>query len=131
MKARKRPFTDSLSYTLTKNSLLVTLVVGLFLSCVQIGVDFVREQDAIEQFASEILAANQFAAADATFHLDTTAAEEVAKGILQYQFITSVIITNESDEVLTQRKSENVKKAESVEGYENFGGIKNFNQPLY
>ncbi|MFT6909958.1 MAG: hypothetical protein ACJAS1_006685, partial [Oleiphilaceae bacterium] len=71
MKARKRPFTDSLSYTLTKNSLLVTLVVGLLLSCIQIGVDFVREQDAIEQFASEILAANQFAAADATFHLDT------------------------------------------------------------
>jgi diguanylate cyclase (GGDEF)-like protein len=131
MKARKRPFTDSLSYTLTKNSLLVTLVVGLFLSCIQIGVDFVREQDAIEQFASEILAANQFAAADATFHLDTPAAEEVAKGILQYQFITSVIITNESDEVLTQRTSENVKRAENVEGYEIFGEIKNFNQPLY
>jgi diguanylate cyclase (GGDEF)-like protein len=131
MKARKRPFTDSLSYTLTKNSLLVTLVVGLSLSCVQIGVDFVREQDAIEQFASEILAANQFAAADATFHLDTPAAEEVAKGILQYQFITSVIITNESDEVLTQRTSENVKRAENVEGYEIFGEIKNFNQPLY
>ena len=110
MKARKRPFTDSLSYTLTKNSLLVTLVVGLSLSCVQIGVDFVREQDAIEQFASEILAANQFAAADATFHLDTPAAEEVAKGIIQYQFITSVIITNESDEVLTQCTSENVVK---------------------
>jgi diguanylate cyclase (GGDEF)-like protein len=131
MKARKRPFTDSLSYTLTKNSLLVTLVVGLLLSCIQIGVDFVREQDAIEQFASEILAANQFAAADATFHLDTPAAEEVAKGILQYQFITSVIITNESDEVLTQRTSENVKRAENVEGYEIFGEIKNFNQPLY
>jgi diguanylate cyclase (GGDEF)-like protein len=91
----------------------------------------VREQDAIEQFASEILAANQFAAADATFHLDTSAAEEVAKGILQYQFITSVIITNESDEVLTQRTSENVKRAENVEGYEIFGEIKNFNQPLY
>jgi hypothetical protein len=58
MKVRKRPFTDGLSYTLTKNNLLVTLVVGLFLSCVQIGVDFVREQDAVEQFASEIIAAN-------------------------------------------------------------------------
>ena len=131
MKVRKRPFTDSLSYTLTKNSLLVTLVVGFFLSCVQISVDFVREQDAIEQFASEILAANQFAAADATFHLDTPAAEEVAKGILQYKYITSVIITNESNEVLTQRTSENVKRAENVEGYEIFGEIKNFNQPLY
>lgn len=131
MKVRKRPFTDSLSYTLTKNSLLVTLVVGFFLSCVQISVDFVREQDAIEQFASEILAASQFAAADATFHLDTPAAEEVAKGILQYKYITSVIITNESNEVLTQRTSENVKRAENVEGYEIFGEIKNFNQPLY
>lgn len=95
MRESSRPFTDSLSYTLTKNSLLVTLVVGFLLSCIQIGLDFVREQDAVEKFASEILAANQFAAADATFHLDAPAAEEVAKGILQYHSITSVTITNE------------------------------------
>ena len=105
MKNSNRPFTDSLSYTLTKNSVFVTLLVGLALSCIQISVDFVREQNAIEQFASEILAANQFAAADASYHLDSSAAEEVAKGILQYHSIISVRITNESGNILAQLTS--------------------------
>ncbi len=96
MKVSKRPFTNSLSYTLAKNSVYVTLLVGLLLSFIQIAVDFGREQEAIEKLASEILAANQFAAADATYHLDAPAAEEVAKGILQYKAITSVTITNEN-----------------------------------
>jgi hypothetical protein len=62
-----------LSYTLAKNSVLVTLLVGFLLSCIQIAVDFVREQNEIQQFASEILAANQFAAADASFDTQTIA----------------------------------------------------------
>ena len=131
MRESNRPLTDSLSYTLAKNSVFVTLVVGFLLSCIQIGLDFAREQDAIEKFASEILAANQFAAADATFHLDASAAEEVAKGILQYHSITSVIITNESDEVLTQLTSNDTEELESRAGYEIFGEIKKFNQALH
>ncbi|MFT5541489.1 MAG: diguanylate cyclase (GGDEF)-like protein [Glaciecola sp.] len=126
----KRPLTDSLSYTLAKNSVLVTLIVGLSLSFIQIGVDYVREQDAIEKFALEILAANQFAAADATFHLDSPAAEEVAKGILQYHDITKVTITNESGKILAQRSSSNPLEAEDSQSYELFGEIKIFNQPL-
>jgi diguanylate cyclase (GGDEF)-like protein len=131
MRESNRPFTDSLSYTLTKNSLLVTLVVGFLLSCIQIGLDFVREQDAIEKFASEILAANQFAAADATFHLDAPAAEEVAKGILQYHSITSVTITNENENVLTQLTSQDSEASKSRAEYEVFGKIKSFKRLLY
>jgi hypothetical protein len=81
MTISKRPFTDSLSYTLAKSSILVTLIVGFSLSFLQIGLDYLREQDAMDKFAAEILAANQFAAADASFHLDSPAADEVAKGI--------------------------------------------------
>ncbi len=131
MRENKRPFTDSLSYTLTKNSVFVTLVVGFLLSCIQIGLDFVREQDPIEQFASEILAANQFAAADASFHLDSPAAEEVAKGILQYHSIISVTITNESHDVLAKLTSIDGEELKINEGYEIFGKTKRFDQPLY
>lgn len=130
MRESQRSFTNSLSYTLTKNSLLVTLIVGFSLSCIQIGVDFVREQDAIEQFASEILAANQFAAADASFHLDAPAAQEVAKGILQYYSITSVTITNESNEILAQLTSGKIGGSEVDAGYGFFGKTKAFTQPL-
>jgi diguanylate cyclase (GGDEF)-like protein len=130
MTTSKRRFTNSLSYTLAKNSVLVTLIVGFLLSFVQISFDYLREQDAIDKFASEILAANQFAAADASFHLDSPAAEEVAKGILQYHYITSVIITNESNEILTQRTSTIATAAEHNKRYDIFGDIKEFNQPL-
>jgi len=131
MTISKRPFTESLSYTLAKNSVLVTLIVGFSLSFLQIGLDYVREQDAMEKFASEILAANQFAAADASFHLDSPAAEEVAKGILQYHYITSVTITNESNEILAQRSSSLDATKEQSPRYEIFGEIKEFDHILY
>lgn len=131
MTVRKRPFTESLSYTLAKNSVFVTLVVGLALSGIQIGVDFVRQQDATERLASEILAANQFAAADATFHLDSPAAQEVAKGILQYHAITEVTITNELNEVLAQLNSKISETSRLRTKHEIFGEIKSFSQPLY
>jgi hypothetical protein len=82
MKVSKHPFTNSLFFTLAKNSVYVTLFVGSLLSFIQIAVDFGCELEALEKFASKILAANQFVAADATYHLDTLAAAEVAKGIL-------------------------------------------------
>jgi diguanylate cyclase (GGDEF)-like protein len=131
MKVSKHPFTNSLSYTLTKNSIYVTLLVGLLLSFTQIAVDFGREQEAIEKLASEILAANQFAAADATYHLDTLAAAEVAKGILQYHAITLVTITNESNEVLTQLNTDPLARSQLSQKYEIFGEIKTFSQKLY
>jgi methyl-accepting chemotaxis protein len=131
MKFPQRSFTDSLSYTLARNSVLVTLMVGLLLSCVQIAIDFMREQDATEKFALEILAANQFAAADATFHLDEPAAEEVAKGILQYHAITSLIISNESNDVLAQLDPLSVEETSLISGHEIFGNIKRFSQVLY
>jgi diguanylate cyclase (GGDEF)-like protein len=131
MTISKRPFTDSLSYTLAKSSILVTLIVGFSLSFLQIGLDYLREQDAMDKFAAEILAANQFAAADASFHLDSPAADEVAKGILQYHYITSVSITNESDEVLAQRSSNLATDKEHTQPYDIFGEIKEFNHVLY
>ena len=131
MKISNRRFTDSLSYTLAKKCVLVTLVVGLGLSFIQIAVDFSREQNAFEQLASEILAANQFAAADATYHLDTPAAEEVAKGILQYRAVTSVTITNEMSEVLAQLDANAVGQSQLGERYVIFGEIKTFSQSLY
>lgn len=131
MKISKRPFTHSLSYTLAKNSVYVTLIVGLLLSFIQIAVDFGREQEAIEKLASEILAANQFAAADATYHLDASAAEEVAKGILQYKAITSVTITNENSEVLAQLNADPLARSQLSQKYEIFGDIKTFSQTLY
>lgn len=131
MTISKRPFTGSLSYTLAKDCILVTLIVGFLLSFLQIGLDYLREQDAMEKFATEILAANQFAAADASFHLDSPAAEEVAKGILQYHYITSVSITNESHEILAQRSSNLTTDKKHTQRYDIFGEIKEFNHVLY
>lgn len=132
MQVSKRSFTNSLSYSLAKNSVLVTLIVGFSLSFAQIGVDYLREQDAIDQFAAEILAANQFAAADATYHLDKPAALEVAKGILQYHYITSVKITNESGENLAQMNTTITEENAPSQQMSNiFGETKNYSRALY
>lgn len=131
MKLKKRPLTSSLSYILARNCVFVTLVVGLLLSAIQITLDFWREQDAVNQFASEILAANQFAAADATYHLDAPAAEEVAKGILQYHAITEVTITNENGLVLAQLSTSPEDDPNYSPGYNVLGVIQDFIQVLH
>jgi diguanylate cyclase (GGDEF)-like protein len=130
MKLKKRPLTNSLSFILARNCVFVTLVVGLLLSAIQITLDFWREQDAVIQFSSEILAANQFAAADATFHLDAPAAEELAKGILQYNAITGVTISNENGLVLAQLSSFPEDDPNYSPGYNVLGVIRDFSQTL-
>ena len=124
-------FTDSLSYTLARNSVLVTLLVAFSLSCVQIAIDFMREKNATEQFAMEILTANQFEAAAAISYLDTAAIEEVAKGIVQHRAITFVTITNENNTVLAQFESLFDEKSKLTPDHKVFGSSKYFSRSLY
>lgn len=131
MNSKKRPLTSSLSFSLARNCVLITLLVGLLLSTFQIMQDFWREKDAVNQFSQEILAANQFAAADATFHLDSPAAQEVARGILQYHAITGVTITTEDGLILAQLTTALDKSPLDSLGYNLFGDLQNISQVLH
>lgn len=126
----KRPLGSRLSFIQARNCVAVAFCVGMLLSAVQIAVDYSRETDAVEKFANELLEASKFAAADATFHLDSSAAEEVAKGILQYHPVVSVRITNESGMELADLNPELSADQQYDELFKVFGENKLFETPL-
>jgi diguanylate cyclase (GGDEF)-like protein len=130
MSKSSHPLTSKLSLSLAQDCVLVALLVGILLSVFQITLDFWRERDAVKQFAAEILAANQFAAADAAYHLDAPAAEEVAKGILQYHAITEVTISNEMGEKLVYMTASPEDDLDYEPGYNVFGSFQDFGQAL-
>lgn len=82
-------------------------------------------------FSSEILAANQFSAADASFHLDASAAQELARGILEYHAITSVEIANEAGVVLAVITAKEYTHDDALTNYQIFGGLRKFSQSLF
>ncbi len=91
----KRSWFSRLSFIQARNCVIVAFIVGMLLSVIQIAVDYSRETDAVEKFANEVLEASKFAAADATFHLDSPAAQEVVRGVLQYYPVVHASISNE------------------------------------
>ena len=127
---KRRSLASSISYIQARNCVLAAFIVGLFLSGIQILLDFQREQNAVDDFANQILAASQFAAADATFHLDAAAAEEVARGILQYHSITRVSIVNEENLVLAKLSAQTENSSQFV-GINIFGELADFSRPLH
>ena len=125
------PLQHRLSFRQARNSVLLAFIVGILLSGIQIVFDYHREQDALEQFVNEILSATKFAAADAAFHLDSQAAHEVAKGLLEYRPIYNITVTTETGLELTNlSRSSVVKKTENNE-LKLFGDLQKHSVPLF
>lgn len=70
-----------LGYKLTRLCLLGTLVMGIVLALIQIGMDGVRESRRIDQRALAILALVQQSAAEAAYNIDDDLAQQVVQGL--------------------------------------------------
>ena len=125
-----RAFGSRLSFIQARNCVIVAFLVGMVLSVIQITVDYARETDAVENFANEVLEASKFAAADAAFHLDGPAAQEVVKGVLQYHSIVSATISNEKDFVLADLHKKLLTDSAENDAYYVFGKNKTFTAKL-
>ncbi|MEZ5525902.1 MAG: EAL domain-containing protein [Pseudomonadales bacterium] len=130
-RSRQKAFASRLSFIQARNCVVVAFIVGMLLSVVQIGVDYVRETDAVESFANEVLEASQYAAADAAYHLDGPAAQEVARGILQYGPVVSATVTNEEGMELAMLEKPYPPVRTGDIRYRFFGESKTFKAPLY
>jgi len=127
----KRSLGSRLSFIQARNCVIVAFLVGMLLSVVQIAVDYSRETDAVENFANEVLEASKFAAADATFHLDAPAAQEVVRGVLQYFSVVSASISNEEGMELASLGKERPRNVSEDVRYQFFGENKTFVSQLH
>ena len=122
----REPLGSRLSFIQARNCVLVAFVVGMLLSVIQIAVDYARETDAVEVFANEVLAASKFAAADATFHLDAPAAQEVVRGVLQYYPVVMATICDEEGMQLASLSKDISDGMTAGAGQKFFGRSKSF-----
>lgn len=127
----KISFESRLSFIQARNCVIVAFCVGMLLSIVQIAVDYSRERDDVEKFANEVLEASKFAAADATFHLDASAAQEVVRGVLRYHSIVSATITNEDGVALASINHQRGTENSADVRYQMFGENKTFITQLF
>lgn len=125
-KNEKRSWSSRLSFIQARNCVIVAFIVGMLLSVVQIAVDYSRETDAVKKFANEVLEASKFAAADATFHLDAPAAQEVVRGVLQYYPVVYAEISNEEGLELASLSKELSRNATDDAWHQVFGDNETF-----
>ena len=125
------PFRRNLSFRQARNSVLVAFLVGIVLSGFQIAFDYNRENDALDQFVGEIISASKFAAADAAFHLDAQAAQQVAKGLMEYASINNVVIKTETGVELANLTRNSAEAQVANEKLKFFGSLQKTTVPLY
>jgi len=127
----KKAFGSRLSFIQARNCVAAAFVVGLLFSTVQIGFDYYRETNAVQTFASEVLEASKYAAAEASYDLDAVAAQEVVRGILEYHAVINAMVVNEEGMELAMLGEEQAIVAQKDVRYLVFGESKRFATPLF
>ena len=95
---------NKLAWRLTKVAVLVALVIGIILNTIQIGIDYLNEEKKYNQIIDQIISASKPIATEVAFKLDKEGADELALGLLNYSFVTEVLITDEDDNLLAKKQ---------------------------
>ncbi len=93
-------FFKSLAYKLMRASLAIAVLLGVIGGLVQVSMDFVEQQDAIDSRIQDIFRVTGNTAQHAVHLLDNRMADEVIKGIAHYDFILQAIIYDDSGRVM-------------------------------
>lgn len=88
-------FFQGISFRLAKIGVVVALLVGIFMSAVQIYIDYQAQKTEVNRLINRITEVSTPPAARAVHTLDNMLAAEVATGLMRYDFIIAVIIEDE------------------------------------
>lgn len=91
----------SIAYKMTKMVVLLTLVMGLILGTVQVVWDYYQRLDTLYKRVGEVVNSIEKAATKAVYTFDDELASEIAAGLFEFQPITSVIIKDENQKIMT------------------------------
>lgn len=94
-----------LAVRLARYTVVFAFCIGLLLSSLQVVGDYQNQEDSIDQIIAQILVVSGPPATRAVNTLDSTLAEEVVNGLLQYPFITSAQIKDELGKSLAHSNS--------------------------
>ena len=93
--AKQLELKHRLALRLARYTVVLAFMIGLLLSTLQVIGDYQNQESSIDQTINQILVVSGPPATRAVNTLDTTLAEEVVNGLLQYPFITRAQIKDE------------------------------------
>lgn len=93
-------FSQRLSFTLTRTSLLVVLAVGSLIAALQVYIDYIDQKKLIESRMQSIIQASTMPAKRAIYELDSHLAQEVVNGLKKYKFLHHISIVDDSGNIM-------------------------------
>ncbi len=78
------PFKKRLSYRLTRDTVLIAMVLGLVLNVVQVTLDFFSARDSMEQEIRALIDISHSPASQIAYNIDIRLAEELLEGLLRH-----------------------------------------------
>ncbi len=97
-------FRNRLSYLQTKRTVIVALLLGVALSMAQIFYEFIIEKRAMDSTVSQVVGMIKESATMAAYNLDAEHAQNILRGLFEYQAIRRATIVNEYNEILGNKE---------------------------
>src|SRR5690625_4193548 len=95
-------FFQGISFRLAKIGILVAFALGLMVTSAQIYLDYRSQQGELDQIAARIIEVTMPPAVRAVHTLDNELSAEVVNGLLAYDFIYQVSVSDELGNILGQ-----------------------------
>ncbi len=93
-----------LSFRQARDTVIVTLLLGILLSGIQIGFDFFKEKKRMDSVVLQVVNMLRDSAARAVYDIDELFAKNVISGLFEYRPIRKVQIIDEFDVILQEKE---------------------------
>ncbi|WP_166255402.1 hybrid sensor histidine kinase/response regulator [Marinobacter salicampi] len=94
------PFQKRLSFRLTRNTVLLAMVLGLLLNIIQVSLDFFHASEAMDQDIQALMEISHSPASQIAYNIDARLAEELLTGLLKHPAIVDARIVDPEDRTL-------------------------------
>ncbi len=94
------PFKKRLSYRLTRDTVLIAMVLGLVLNVVQVTLDYFSARDSMEQEIRALIEISHSPASQIAYNIDIRLAEELLDGLLRHPATIDARIIDNNDQTM-------------------------------
>lgn len=96
-------FSKRLSYRLTRNTVVVALLLGIVLSLIQVMMDYLNQTSSLDHEIRALITITQAPASQIAYNLDTPLAEDLLEGLLKHPAIVKAQVRINDDHILASR----------------------------
>jgi signal transduction histidine kinase len=94
------PFKKRLSYRLTRDTVLIAMLLGLILNAIQVTLDYFTARESMEQEISALIDISHSPASQIAYNIDIRLAEELLDGLLQHPATIDARIIDSNGETM-------------------------------